>query len=113
MMSLHFLLTSELSGAIAKRLPHAKNQLSVPGSFFNQFVTDIYIYIYIPALSNRRPAALLCAAHVASKMPLSIPIPSARPCIAARSKYSWTALIYTIYSGIRLLATPLLAILLY
>ena len=40
MMSRHFGLNSELTGAIAKRLPHAKNQLSVPGSFFNQFVTD-------------------------------------------------------------------------
>ena len=48
MMSRHFHLSSELSGAIAKRLAHAKNQLSVPGSFFNQFVTYyIYIYIYI------------------------------------------------------------------
>ena len=47
MMSRHFALSSELSGAIAKRLPHAKNQPSTPGSFFNQFVTDIYIYIYI------------------------------------------------------------------
>ena len=46
MMSRHFHLSSELPGAIAKRLPHAKNQPSVPGSFFNQFVTDIYIYIY-------------------------------------------------------------------
>ena len=44
MMSRYFRLKSELTGAIAKRLPHAKNQLSVPGSFFNQFVTDIYIY---------------------------------------------------------------------
>ena len=44
MMSRHFALNSELTGAIAKRLPHAKNQLSVPGSFFNQFVTDIDIY---------------------------------------------------------------------
>ena len=44
MMSRHFRLNSELSGAIAKRLPHAKNQLSPPGSFFNQFVTDIDIY---------------------------------------------------------------------
>ena len=44
MMSRHFALSSELTGAIAKRLPHAKNQLSTPGSFFNQFVTDIYIY---------------------------------------------------------------------
>ena len=34
MMSQHFGLSSELPGAIAKRLPHAKNQL-------------IYIYIYI------------------------------------------------------------------
>ena len=47
MMSRHFLLSSELPGAIAKRLPHAKNQLSGPDNFFNQFVTDIYIYIYI------------------------------------------------------------------
>ena len=43
-MSRHFTLSSELTGAIAKRLRHAKNQLSAPGSFFNQFV--IYIYIY-------------------------------------------------------------------
>ena len=46
MMSRHFRLSSELSGAIAKRLPHAKNQLSDPGSFFNQFGTEIYIYIH-------------------------------------------------------------------
>ena len=44
MMSRHFRLSSELTGAIAKILPHAKNQPSAPGSFFNQFVTDIYIY---------------------------------------------------------------------
>ena len=47
MMSRHFALSAELTGAITKRLSHAKNQLSVPGSFFNQFVTDIYIYKYI------------------------------------------------------------------
>ena len=41
MMSLHFTLSSELSGAIAKRPTHAKNLLSVPCSFFNQFVADI------------------------------------------------------------------------
>ena len=46
MMNRHFRLSSELIEAIAKRLTHAKNQLSEPGSFFNQFVTDIYIYIY-------------------------------------------------------------------
>ena len=46
MISRHFALSTELTGAIAKRLPHAKNQLSAPGSFFNQFVTDI-LYIYI------------------------------------------------------------------
>ena len=46
MISRHFALSSELGGAIAKRLPHAKNQLSVPGSFFNQFVTEIDIYKY-------------------------------------------------------------------
>ena len=43
MMSLHFRLSSELTGAIAKKLPHDKNQLSGPDSFLNQFVTDIYI----------------------------------------------------------------------
>ena len=52
-MSRHFALNSELTGAIAKRLPHAKNQLSTPGSFFNQFVTDIYIYIYTQTNNNR------------------------------------------------------------
>ena len=45
MMSRHFRLRSDHSGAIAKRLPHAKNQLSTPGSFFKQFITDIYVYI--------------------------------------------------------------------
>ena len=45
MMSRHFRLSSEVPGAIAKRLPHAKNQFSGPDSFFNQFVI-IYIYIY-------------------------------------------------------------------
>ena len=50
MMTRHFRLSSELTGAIAKRLPHAKNQLSGPDSFFNQFVTYIYIYIYTSAL---------------------------------------------------------------
>ena len=60
MMSRHFALSSEVSGAIAKRLPHAKNQLSVTGSFFNKFVTEVYIltiktrlmciYVYTSAL---------------------------------------------------------------
>ena len=47
MMSRHSGLNSELTRAIAKRPPHAKNQLSVLGSFFNQFVTDTYTRIYI------------------------------------------------------------------
>ena len=51
MMSRHFLLSSEVTGAIAKRIPHAKNQHSVPSSFFNHFVTDIYTYIYIHILT--------------------------------------------------------------
>ena len=55
-MSRHFALNSELTGAIAKRLPHAKNQPSAPGSFLNQFVTDIYIY---------KRASLACAARLA------------------------------------------------
>ena len=46
MMSRHIRMSSELSGAIAK------NQLSVPGSFFNQFVTDIYIIRICPDSSK-------------------------------------------------------------
>ena len=54
MMSRHFALSPELTGAIAKRLPHAKNQLYGPDSFFNQFVKDIYIYIvYVHTHINR------------------------------------------------------------
>ena len=60
MMSRHFALNSELTGAIAKKLPHAKNQPSAPGNFFNQFVTYIYIYIYI--YIQARFACLRCAA---------------------------------------------------
>ena len=44
MMSRHFGLSSELSGAMAKNLQHAINQLSAPDSLINQFVTYIYIY---------------------------------------------------------------------
>ena len=43
MMSQYFRLRSELSGAIAKRLPHAKIQLSVLGSFSNRY-RNINIY---------------------------------------------------------------------
>ena len=46
MMSPHFALSSELTGAIVKILPHAKNQLSAQGNFFNQSVTDIDIHPY-------------------------------------------------------------------
>ena len=53
MISRHFALNSELSGAIAKRLPHAKNQPSAPGSCFNQFVTDIYIYIQSSSFNSK------------------------------------------------------------
>ena len=59
MMSRHFRLRSELTGVIAKRLPHAKNQPSVPGSFFNQFVADINIY---------KRASLVCAARLADTL---------------------------------------------
>ena len=41
MMSRPFGLNSEIIGAIAERPLHAKNQLSVPASFFNPFVIDI------------------------------------------------------------------------
>ena len=47
MISRPFALSLESTGAITKRLQHAKNQLSGPNSFFNQFVTDILVYIYI------------------------------------------------------------------
>ena len=50
MMSRHFGLSSEHTGAIAKKLPHAKSLLSGLDSFLNQFVTDIYIYIRISLL---------------------------------------------------------------
>ena len=43
MMNRLFPLRSELSRAIVNRLPLAKNQLSVPGNFFNKCVTDIDI----------------------------------------------------------------------
>ena len=71
MISRHFALNSELTGAIAKKLPHAKNQPSAPGSFFNQFVTYIYnnrvlivrIYIRIymcPPAAQRKQAKRPC-----------------------------------------------------
>ena len=62
MMSRHFRLSSELSGAIAKRLLQAKNQLSAPGSFFNQFVTDIYIphILYILNIKTRLMCIYVC-----------------------------------------------------
>ena len=61
MISRHFALNSELNGAIAKRLPHAKNQLCMTGSLFNQFVTEIYIYIrtYIYKRASLASAARL------------------------------------------------------
>ena len=49
MISRHFGLSSELSGAITK---HTKNQLSGPDSFFNQFGTDIFIYTVERQLSE-------------------------------------------------------------
>ena len=71
MMSRHFALNSELTGAIAKRLPHAKNQPSAPGSFFNQFVTYIYIYIYI--YIQARFACLRCARLADTSCPPEAP----------------------------------------
>ena len=65
MMSRHFRLSSEHTGAIAKKLPNTKNQLSVTGSFFNQFVTDIYIYIYI---YKYKRASFACAARLADTL---------------------------------------------
>ena len=59
MMSRHFRLSSELIGPIGKRLPHAKNQLSTPGSFFDQFVTEIYIYTYTNKQTNNNRVLIL------------------------------------------------------
>ena len=59
MMSRHFALSSEHTGAIAKRLPHAKNQVSVTGSFFNQFVTYIYIYSRLRLIGPHRSEDIL------------------------------------------------------
>ena len=55
MLTRHFRLKSEFSGAIAKRLAHAKNHHSPPSSFFNHFVTYIYIYTYISRLKLLQP----------------------------------------------------------
>ena len=71
MMSRHFRLNSELTGAIAKRLPQAKNQPSAPGSFFNHFVTYIYIYIYnhrVLIVRIYKRASLACAARLADTL---------------------------------------------
>ena len=77
MMSRHFALSSELTGAIAKRLPHAKNQPSTPGSFLiNSLQIYIYIYTHIYTNNNRvlivwiyiyiqERFALVCAARLA------------------------------------------------
>ena len=65
MMSQHFALSSELTGAIAKILPHAKNQLSAPCIFFNQFVTYIYIYKRFACLRTVRLADTLCPPEAA------------------------------------------------
>ena len=46
MMSRHFGLSSELTGAIAKRLPHAK-KLAFCARQFLQSIRYRYIYIYI------------------------------------------------------------------
>ena len=57
-MSHLFVLSSELAGPIAKVLPHAKNQLSAPGSFFNQFVTD-NIYSRLRLIGSHRSEDIL------------------------------------------------------
>ena len=59
-MSRHFALSSEHTGAIAKIFPHAKNQFSGPDSFFNHFVTDIYIYTHILTFKTRLLFFCLC-----------------------------------------------------
>ena len=57
MMSRCFALTSEFPGGIAKRLPHAKNLLSVPDSFFNQFVTEIFGMLESFGYGSRPPVS--------------------------------------------------------
>ena len=61
-MSRHFRLSSELTGAIAKILPHAKNQLSgLAVSSINSLQIYIDIYIY-------KRASLACAARLADTL---------------------------------------------
>ena len=74
MMSGHFRLRSELSGAIAKRL--AKNQFSVTGSFFNQLVTDICIHFL--ANSTYSNTILICIINN-TKMDLPMDTNSFKP----------------------------------
>ena len=73
MMSRHFALNSEITGAIVKILPHAKNQLSSPCSFFNQFVTDIYIdhhLVITPSLLIKYKFGDFCAISITSALRL-------------------------------------------
>ena len=59
-MSKHFALSSELSGAIAKRLPHTKISFLRPAvSSINSLQIDIYIY---------KRASLACAAQLADTL---------------------------------------------
>ena len=94
MMSRHFTLSSELTGAIAKKLPRAKNQLSAPGSFFNQFVQR-YIHIY-------KRASLAYAARLADTLcPPEAPFGRLEVTLVNYkgdiiSKYVWTTVIIDI-----------------
>ena len=70
MMSRHCCLSSEHSGAIAKRFAHDKNQVYASGIFFSNNSLQIYIYYTHTLMSfNRKDiyiqarfACLRCAA---------------------------------------------------
>ena len=68
MMSRHFLLRSELSEAIAKRHSYAKNQLSVPCSFFNHFVTYIHVYVMVQSVNRPRFCHILSQTFGSAKI---------------------------------------------
>ena len=73
MMSCYFRLRSELSGAIAKILQHAKNQLYVHGSFFNQFVTytnqlEVFEILLFSIIISYKRASLAWTARLADTL---------------------------------------------
>ena len=57
MMSRHFALSSELTGAIAKRLPHAINQLSARGAWVTRHVSTCFQTYFINSEIAGKPTS--------------------------------------------------------